>query len=327
MITGLHHVAISSVDFERSVAFYRDLFGLTLAMEWEFADGRGLNPPPEADRTVPWLDQMTGLQGSTGRQVMLRAPNAHIELFGWSVPAPASRPTDWRVFDHGINHVCFQVADVDLWFERLSAEGLVFDCSPQTFGPVKNVYARDPDGNVIELLEPLASGAGFELPNVPTESDFDLGTRVEGVHHVGISVADMMTTTEFYENNYDLVAHGDGIDFSDGRFDKIWQTTGSEGVAKFFRLGNAFLEVFEFAQPVPKPRPREWKVADHGFTHFSFQIPDVEAAHERLVANDVVFNCPPHNAGRVIATYSHDMEGNLIELFQPLEAAAALSIE
>lgn len=326
MITGLHHVAISAVDFDRSVAFYRDLFGLTVAMEWEFADGRGRNPPPGAS-TEPWLDWMTGLTGCTGRQVMLRAPNAHIELFEWIAPDPNPRPADWRLFDRGINHVCFQVDDLDAWHKRLAAAGVLFDCPPQTFPKVKNTYAQDPDGNIVELIEPLAAGVELKLPAAPSGADFDPTHQIEGIHHVGISVASMERTRSFYADNYNLSAPGDGLDFSDGRFDAIWNTTGSAGVAAFLPLGNAWLEVFAFEEPVPQPRDSEWRVNDHGFTHFCFQLADLEAAYTQLTANDVAFNCPPHEAGRVIATYSEDMEGNLIELMQILEAGAFLSIE
>ena len=34
MIRGLHHVAIATNDVERMVAFYRDLFGLEVVLDY-----------------------------------------------------------------------------------------------------------------------------------------------------------------------------------------------------------------------------------------------------------------------------------------------------
>jgi catechol 2,3-dioxygenase-like lactoylglutathione lyase family enzyme len=230
------------------------------------------------------------------------------------------------LFDHGITHVCFQVDDLDSWHQRLTAAGVEFTSAPQTFGPVKNVYALDPDGNIVELIEPLAAGARLEVPNLELPSGFDPTTSVEGVHHVGISVASMAQATAFYENFYGLLPLGDGIDFSDGRFDALWNTTGSAGLASFINLGNAFLEVFDFENPSPKIRDEQWRVCDHGFTHFSFQLNGLAELYEELQAREVRFTSPPLSAPRVLANYSYDHDGNIIELFEPTEAGAMLSV-
>ncbi|HJP36347.1 MAG TPA: VOC family protein, partial [Gammaproteobacteria bacterium] len=64
--------------------------------------------------------------------------------------AEARRP----VCDHGITHLCLQVSDIDAEYERLKAAGMVFHCPPQAVGDaIHATYGRDPDGNVVELLE------------------------------------------------------------------------------------------------------------------------------------------------------------------------------
>lgn len=136
----------------------------------------------------------------------------------------------------------------------------------------------------------------------------------------------MVETTAFYKNCYDLSPLGEGIDFADGRFDELWNTTGSAGLASFINLGNAFLEVFDFASPSPKPRPKQWRVCDYGFTHFSFQLVGLAERYEELQAKHVRFTSPPLLAPRVLANYSYDHDGNIIELFEPTEAGAGLSV-
>jgi hypothetical protein len=58
------------------------------------------------------------------------------------------------------------VVDVDAEYERLKAAGMTFHCPPQGMSGIRATYGRDPDGNVIELLEiadaksPMALNAG-----------------------------------------------------------------------------------------------------------------------------------------------------------------------
>jgi len=152
MIRGVHHTAISTGDLERALRFYRDLLGFEVISEFAWPAGTLV------------ADQITGLEGSSARAVMLRANNAVVELFQYASPAP--RPGDPRrpVCDHGITHICFDVRDVDAEYARLSAAGMTFHCPPQDVGGgVRTTYGRDPDGNVIELQEILDADSPIAL--------------------------------------------------------------------------------------------------------------------------------------------------------------------
>jgi catechol 2,3-dioxygenase-like lactoylglutathione lyase family enzyme len=141
MIRGIHHTAISTGDLERSLAFYRDLLGFEMVYStaWEIG--------------TKGADRITGLKDSAARVVMLKAGNACIELFQYSSPAPKVADQLRPVCDHGITHICLDVADVDTEYQRLQAAGMVFHCPPQGNGTLRATYGRDPDGNVVELLE------------------------------------------------------------------------------------------------------------------------------------------------------------------------------
>jgi catechol 2,3-dioxygenase-like lactoylglutathione lyase family enzyme len=146
MIRGIHHTAISTADLERSLRFYRDLLGFkeVLTSGWE----RG------AERA----DKITGLKDSSAKLVMLTAGNAYIELFQYS--SPEARPGDPHrpACDHGITHLCLEVRDINAEYERLKSAGMVFHCPPQDMAGVSATYGRDPDGNIVELLE-ITDGA------------------------------------------------------------------------------------------------------------------------------------------------------------------------
>ena len=142
MIAGIHHTAISTPDIERALAFYRDLLGFeeVFKLNWEVGDET--------------LDAITGLRDSSARVAMLKANNACIELFQYASPTPVTPDGERPVCDHGITHLCLQVDDVDAEYERLCEAGMRFHCPPQGVGDtLRATYGRDPDGNVVELLE------------------------------------------------------------------------------------------------------------------------------------------------------------------------------
>jgi len=141
VILGIHHTAISTGDIERSLRFYRDLLGFTevFSSAW----------PVGTEAT----DRIVGLKDSSARVVMLRAGNACVELFQYATPEPKPGDMNRPVCDHGITHLCLQVSDIDTEYARLAAAGMRFHCPPQPAGRLRVTYGRDPDGNVVELLE------------------------------------------------------------------------------------------------------------------------------------------------------------------------------
>jgi len=147
MITGIHHIAISTPDMERSLAFYRDLLGLEPVVDQGWPRGTAM------------ADAITRLEGSSARQVLLRAGGAYVELFEYVSPPAAPGDPERPVCDHGITHLCLDVLDLDADYGRLVAAGVVFHCPPQDLrGGVRCTYARDPDGNVVELQELTPAG-------------------------------------------------------------------------------------------------------------------------------------------------------------------------
>ena len=140
MIRGIHHTAISTGDLDRIVGFYRDVIGFEVVSETAWRDS-------------PAIDGVIGVPGSAAKQVMMRAGNAYLEFFEYSAPQP--RYTERLApYDRGYTHICLDVLDIGSEFDRLSAAGVVF-VQPRygDFGEIKAVYGRDPDGNIIEIME------------------------------------------------------------------------------------------------------------------------------------------------------------------------------
>jgi catechol 2,3-dioxygenase-like lactoylglutathione lyase family enzyme len=141
MLMGFHHAAISTPDLDRFIEFYRDALGCEVA--WTF----GWNAP--SDRA----DALTGLEGSAARAAMLKLGNSFLEVFEFESPPPKSPDFPRPVNDHGITHICIQVQDIHAEYKRLLAAGMEFHCPPQAQDSGFLTYGRDPDGNVVELLE------------------------------------------------------------------------------------------------------------------------------------------------------------------------------
>jgi glyoxylase I family protein len=141
MIRGIHHIAMHTPNFEAMVRFYRDAFGFKPPAD-EFAWG---------DSEL--MDRGIDVKGSRARGLMLKAGNCYLEMFEYASPPPrdagAARPHDF-----GYTHFCVDVTNIAEEMERLAALGMTFpEPAPIDTGEVKFIYGKDPDGNIIELLE------------------------------------------------------------------------------------------------------------------------------------------------------------------------------
>jgi catechol 2,3-dioxygenase-like lactoylglutathione lyase family enzyme len=141
-ILGFHHVGISTGNLDRSVAFYSSLFGFEPVFDFEWPAG------------VEMFDRMMRLRDTAARVAMLRLGASFLEIFEFSSPRPPPQDPDRPVSDYGFNHICIAVDDAAAECRRLAGLGLQLHCPPiKSNLPVTGTYGRDPDGNVIEILE------------------------------------------------------------------------------------------------------------------------------------------------------------------------------
>lgn len=116
MITGLAGTAIFSPDRTKLVPFYRDTLGLPLASE---------------------MNDIAFFGDPSGPQLLI---GDHSELNG-----PAREPQR--------QIPALLTTDIRGDFERLKAKGVEFTGEPEGIGPVMVVTLRDPDGNLVNLVE------------------------------------------------------------------------------------------------------------------------------------------------------------------------------
>lgn len=142
MINGVHHVSIATTDMAPMLRFYRDLLGLEVREAWH------------VEKTDNTFQTIVGLKDAAFHAVWLRAGNIEIEIFHYLHPRGRSLPPS-PACDAGIRHICFDITDLAAEYQRLKAAGVTFFSQPQhvSAAAVTTVYARDPDGNIVELQE------------------------------------------------------------------------------------------------------------------------------------------------------------------------------
>jgi catechol 2,3-dioxygenase-like lactoylglutathione lyase family enzyme len=142
MILGIHHTALSTPDLDRLVRFYRDLFGFEIEFDFPW------------DETNEAFKQTHAVRESAGRVVMLANGASRLEIFEYRKPVPRPDVPGRANADLGIGHFCIEVRDIEKEYERLRAAGMRFQSELVAQTPtIVNCYGRDPDGNLIELIE------------------------------------------------------------------------------------------------------------------------------------------------------------------------------
>ena len=150
MIGRIYHVGLTVSDLDRSVSFYRDILGLAYIGEiW--MDGK------ETDalfRRKNCKARVAYLNGSDGENM---PPVELIQFVGQDIQR---RSAD--LFTTSVSELCFYTDDIDEAYERLRehhAECLSgprdFDFTKVGFGKSRAFYFRDPDGIILEMMQPI----------------------------------------------------------------------------------------------------------------------------------------------------------------------------
>lgn len=145
-IDSVTHIGITVSDLERSTRFYCDCFGFTYVRGAHF--------------TQPFFEKNHSLYGlppetTECKTAVLQSPGCavQLELFRFSSHLEPQR-VPWN--RNGITHFALTTADVDGLAQQLRENGAEFcmDVGVRPDGG-KWVFVRDPDGNLIEVMEPF----------------------------------------------------------------------------------------------------------------------------------------------------------------------------
>jgi catechol 2,3-dioxygenase len=126
-IRGLAEVVLLVRDLDKSLAFYRDILGLTVIS------------PPEM-KPAAFLEVGTS-HGGVPQQIVL-------------VRRPADAPALPDRMQRGLHHIGIEIEPGALEGERERLQSLGFEVrtGEHPFLPVEAIYIDDPDGNEVELV-------------------------------------------------------------------------------------------------------------------------------------------------------------------------------
>jgi len=142
MIVGIHHTALSTRDADRLVAFYREAFGFEVEFDFPW------------DETNEAFRQSHAVHETAGRVVMIANGASRLEIFEYRKPEPRADIAGRANADLGIAHFAIEVRDIEKEYARLAAAGLRFQSGlVRQTDTIQMAYARDPDGNLIEVID------------------------------------------------------------------------------------------------------------------------------------------------------------------------------
>ena len=143
-----------------------------------------------------------------------------------------------------------------------------------------------------------------------------MAERINGIHHVGMSVPSLESARTFYVDLLGFEELGSGGWSDSAQMDRLTRLHGTSARMMFLAAANIYIEMFEFATPRPAVSGAERGVNEYGFTHLCFDVDDTAAIHARLAAAGVDFHCDPIDSSGVRTVYGRDPFGNVIELQQ-----------
>ncbi|MBI3796126.1 MAG: VOC family protein, partial [Deltaproteobacteria bacterium] len=181
-------------------------------------------------------------------------------------------------------------------------------------------------GNPVSLWLLLALSlwlSAAQAQQSPTPAPRLLSPLVETVDAVGMTVADMDRSLEFYTTvlNFEPVSD---VEVWGTEYELLQGIFGLRMRVVRLRLGDEFIELSEYLTPKGRPFPVDSRSNDHWFQHIAIIVSDMDRAYEWLRKNKVqhASTAPQRlpdwnpNAAGIQAFYFKDPDGHSLEILQ-----------
>jgi predicted enzyme related to lactoylglutathione lyase len=139
------HTNLIAKDWRKLAQFYIDVFDCEPVF-------------PERDLSGEWIDKLTRISAAEIKGIHLQLPGYQdgptLEIFEYN--RFSERDHDPVINDQGLGHIAFHTTDVETVLNKLLANGgekygELVEKSIQGLGTIKVIYAKDPEGNIIEI--------------------------------------------------------------------------------------------------------------------------------------------------------------------------------
>jgi len=274
----LHHFALLCEDFEKSLAFYRDIMGNQVASRWQN-------------------------QGFLNVAFVGKGGDGMIELIG----KPFLEHETRHIADHGytINHMSFLVEDADAAFEELKGKGVNVAWEPQTFLNLRQCGFHDVDGLLFEVFSYPS-----DMPLATPEVSKQAGPTDVMLHHISILSPDLRRSQRFYEQMlgfqtvYEYLEHDGGFIFL---IDPGYEHESNSLMLEI--IGPPDLEAREEVM---------LEKHGACYDHFAYTAPDVDGAWKILLERGAKNMAAPVKGYGVQMAWVNDQDGVDVELMSPI---------
>lgn len=143
------HVGITVSDMDRSVHFYRDILGMDF-------QGMMIMEGPETDALFGMENVKAHVAYLNGSREIAAPP---VELICFESPLCLKKNSS--LINTSVSEICFETDSIDEMYLYLVSSGVEclsppqrFDSSAYGFGVSRAFYFRDPDGIILEFIQP-----------------------------------------------------------------------------------------------------------------------------------------------------------------------------
>ncbi|MCB6607254.1 VOC family protein [[Clostridium] symbiosum] len=150
MLQEVLHIGLTVSDMDRSINFYKNVLGLAF-------QGELLMEGEKTDRLFAGKSVRVRVAYLNGSENIISPPIELIQFLG-----EGAEESGCDLHRVSISEVCFRVADIDQVYESLKAQGVEclsgpqdFDFTGYGFGKSRALYFKDPDGIILELMQPV----------------------------------------------------------------------------------------------------------------------------------------------------------------------------
>jgi catechol 2,3-dioxygenase-like lactoylglutathione lyase family enzyme len=191
IITGFMHAIHATQDLERTVAFYRDVFGVDA---------------PVLDVTNSAVPSLINAPGATLRESILTLPGQGFDFQLTQFNNIERRRAQSQIVDAGAPHVKLLVRDIATVVDNIkkAAAPIVTTSGAPVglstpLGVATAIAVRDPDGFIVEVIQ------------IPAGPDAPRGNVIGSI--MGLTVRDMDETMKFWQGSLGWELTGD-LEFS-----------------------------------------------------------------------------------------------------------------
>jgi len=306
IISGIQQVGIGNTAVYDTWHWYRKNLGMDLPVFDEAAEAELMLPytggKPRSRHAILALNMMGG---------------GGAEIWQYTSREGQAATFDIQAGDLGIYIVKFKSPDIHASHQQLSANNSAVSDITTTPDWRQHFYLRDPDGNLIEIIE-AKNWFGKKI------------SHSGGVYGAVIGVTDMAASLDFYEEvlGYDVVAYDETKVFSDYSFFNKGETFrrvllrhSQPRVGAFSKLfGDSEIELIQVQDRTPRKifENRLW--GDKGYIHLCFDITGMAALRGKCLAYGTPFTVDSGDfdmgeaAGQF--AYIEDPDGTLIEFVE-----------